>query len=417
MNVTIHFVVNPDTGLIESVQDHSANYILNAEQVKDAYNTLLQFSKTHKSLAKENIGYQKRINILKETLVDMQDKIDQTNTMISHCVQESIHTYSESIVDQYSREHSEKLKLVLEQMRDLERQYTVSSMSGKSKSTKEVGAEGEEYIIQKVQQLYPNWSIQDTHGKAEAGDFHSFLSTEEQPFGLDESESDSESWILNEVKTHKSSVRTAEVKKFYRDIDKHKPPMAIMYSLYSNIVGKPHGHYEKRNNTHIYFISYVMSNPQCLEFVHKTIVRQWKETVHVPTKKSEDTVDNTNDKTNTEETHQKRINELMTINKSKHVELSRCIEYMLSRDQILVAQYKKEINQLTLQMKQKKNMIMDTERQIREYTKRQFELDHYKNKNPDTNEKEPYCCCRCDILFNTEKQLLRHLKSNKHMGF
>jgi len=270
--------------------------------------------------------------------------------------------------------------------------------------------------MQSIQKLYPNWSVQDTHGQAEAGDFHTIISGESE-FDIDRV------WILNEVKTHKSSIRTAEVKKFYRDIDKHKPPMAIMYSLYSNIVAKPHGHYEKRENTHVYFLSYVMNNPQCLEFVHKTMLRQWKESIENNTCMTHKHIEQRSehgDEMDTMKTMKENEAKLKKQNQKQQVEMNNCIEYMLQRDQMLLTQYKKEIQQHTSRIKKMKNLITELEQHIKEYTNKQFEFGHYMNKTDKTNTNtidHPYHCKRCNLFFKTKKTLLRHIQSNKHTGF
>lgn len=395
--VTLHCIINTDSGKIESItQTELSKKMLPGEQVQHSYNEMIDFSETQTLLKEKDISrYQKKINILQNTVVEMQQRVDETDSLISTCVHESMNNYSQNIVQKYSNEHNASLKTILSRMFDLERQYSTSLTS---KSTKQVGAEGEQFIIQTIQQLYPQWCIEDTHGAAEAGDFHSFV------------DRDSGVWILNEVKTHKSSIRTAEVKKFYRDIDKHTPPMAIMYSLHSNIVDKPHGHYEKRNNTHIYFISYVQNNPQSIDFLHRILLRQWKESKGVAP------VLPTHNKEEEEKETETRLKVLIATNREKHIEVNNCIEFMLNRDKVLISQCNREISQHKTCIKQKSNIVRDTEKHMKEYTKRQFELEVFKNEDESSQDKYPYFCNRCQKHFLTKSKLLKHISSQSHLN-
>lgn len=390
--VALQCVVDSDSGHIESIhQEEHTKTILCGEQVRSSYNKMVSFADVQAVLREEDISkYQKRINTLQQTVIEMQQRVDETNSIISSCVNESVNNCSKIVTERYTNEHARSLTKILESMKEVEREV---SLSMKTKSTKQVGAEGEQFVIQSIQQLYPQWCIEDTHGSAEAGDFHSFIDREEG------------SWILNEVKTHKSSVRTAEVNKFYRDIDKHRPPMAIMYSLYSNIVGKPHGHYENRNNTHIYFVSYVRNNPQCVTFVHRVLLRQWKET--------KGTSQISSKKESTDELQQK-VAIVEQQNRKKHMEVNTCIEYMIQRDQLLIQQCKKEISQHTSSIKHKKNVIKETEQHMKEYTARQFELGMYINTDEESRKKYAYQCKRCSLFFTTKAKLWKHIGSQKH---
>lgn len=399
VEVFIKCNVNLDTKNISNIDIiEGPKKLLNKDYIMNSYNSIIEYINNNPQDDK-TIEYQNRIYELEEEINDIKNKYDNFHTNIHGLFDKS----ATSIIEKSSVLHSKQineqnrcLQKVLSSIKDLNHTY---EMSSKNKSTKKVGDEGEQYIIQKIQSMYPDWCVQDTHGKAESGDFHSFIES---------SVTSKTPWILNEVKTHKSTIRTAEVRKFYRDIDNHKPPMAIMFSLYSNIVGKPHGHYEFRNNTtHIFFISHVMNNPECIQFTHSILLKMYNSslpTEEVCEPKSQNVeIDDIKEKLKTVEKS----------SKEKHKKLCAAIEYMLQRDQRSIKKYNKEISLHLNEIKQKKNEIQEIEANIQKYSAYQFEVESFEN-HTETKDKYPFYCSRCEVGFKNKNRIRAHLNTKKH---
>lgn len=259
-------------------------------------------------------------------------------------------------------------------------------------STKTVGNKGEDCVMQYITDHYPSWIIKDTHGIACAGDFHTFL--------------DDTRWILNEVKSHKGTIRTEQVRKFYRDIDTHEPTAAIMFSLYSNIVGKRHGHYELRGRTHVFFLSQCFSNMNCIQFVHSMCEMLMQ---HVDMEK-----DSTqNDESNTEESmlekvqnsHQQYKDKQERKIRSLQSNAEQCVHVMRAQTQYQINMYEKNIQH-------DKKQIIELKKRLKEWSS--FEQNQYINEDPSTNTSYPWKCTTCDLKFKSHTQLYKHIPSTAH---
>ena len=278
-----------------------------------------------------------------------------------------------------------------------------------SKSTKKVGMEGEDFVMRYVQHTYPKYQVSDTHGEPESGDFHTFIMPEE----------DDNVWILNEVKNHKDTVRTAEVNKFYRDVDKHKPPMAIMYSTYSNIVGKDNGKYEFRNDTtHIIFLSDLKSNPALISIGHNLLLDKYKyhsSSLFEDTREKEDCESKD---TEMEEKLRKQEQETKRWKEVSHkykTDIHVCTDALVSSDRVSILKYEKEIKKMKSWIRERENSIRDLKMRIKSFTNKQYEQGSYNNTDPTTKDANPYVCMRCHFKCKSTKQLFQHLKSKKHL--
>jgi len=323
----------------------------------------------------------------------LQEQIDSQNETISNTIEKAKEQFGkefEYITENITKDSEQHMNIIKQSIHNLEKEY--AKITNLKKSTKEVGAEGEEFIIQYIQKCFPNWNVVDTHGESECGDFHTHILNSS---GLEEG------WILNEVKTHKGSIRTAEIKKFYRDIKKHKPPMAIFFSLYSNIVGKKNGEYEKLDNTHIYFISHVMNNPSSIEIVHRSIITMYTQYSKF---------DNNEQIEKDEKTELQQINDKLVNQKKEYHE---CIQYMLNKDNIFISQCRKEIQMFKSFIKIKQNNIKETEDNIQRYMKKNFQ-NSYKNNDIHTAKEFPFYCKKCSYLCKSQKQIVYHLGTKKH---
>lgn len=96
------------------------------------------------------------------------------------------------------------------------------------------GNMGERLIENIVKCNFPDYTIVDTSGQPESGDYHLHLPTGDV--------------IMLEVKNYKSPIPRKEIDKFKRDMSKTGNKLGIFISLYSNIVGKKRFHIENFND-------------------------------------------------------------------------------------------------------------------------------------------------------------------------
>lgn len=258
-------------------------------------------------------------------------------------------------------------------------------------STKTVGNKGEDCIMQYITDHYPMWNVKDTHGEAHAGDFHTYL--------------DENRWILNEVKSHKGSIRTEQVRKFYRDIDTHEPTAAIMFSLYSNIVGKPHGHYEMRGRTHVFFLSHCFSNMNCIQFVHSMCDMLMQ---RIENECEQDCIDDKSEESALEKlqnTHQAYREKQERMNRTLQRNAEQSVHVMRAQTQYLIGIYEKNIQH-------DKKKIVELKKRLQEWST--FEQNQYINEDATTNTNHSWKCSSCDICFKTHGQLYKHIVSSAH---
>jgi hypothetical protein len=258
-------------------------------------------------------------------------------------------------------------------------------------STKSVGNKGEECVMQYITSHYPHWSVRDTHGEAHAGDFHTYLNED--------------TWILNEVKCHKGSIRTEQVRKFYRDIDAHEPTAAILFSLHSNIVGKRHGHYELRGKTHVFFLAHCFTNMNCIQFVHsmcEMLFRHTQERCSSPSSNSveeQDTIEQLQQSHNEYKREQDRVCRVLQQSAEQSVHALR------SHTKYMIGVYEKNIQH-------DKKQITELKKRLQEWDS--FEQNHYINTDETTSSKFPWKCTACDVLMKTHGQLYKHITSVSH---
>lgn len=259
-------------------------------------------------------------------------------------------------------------------------------------STKCVGNKGEECVMQYITSHYPHWSVRDTHGEAHAGDFHTYM--------------DDDTWILNEVKSHKGSIRTEQVRKFYRDIDAHEPTAAILFSLHSNIVGKKHGHYELRGKTHVFFLAHCFTNMNCIQFVHSMCEMLIRHTQSIDVAKpssederKQDTIEDLKQSHAEYKQEQERVCRILQQSAEQSVHALR------AHTKYMIGVYEKNILH-------DKKQIMELKKRLKEWES--FEQNQYVNTDEQTNSKFPWKCCACNLLIKSHGQLYKHITSASH---
>lgn len=260
----------------------------------------------------------------------------------------------------------------------------------KSASTKSVGNSGENCVMEYITTHYPKWIVRDTHGEARKGDFHTFLG-----------DTDSSPWILNEVKAHKGSIRTEQVRKFYRDIDDNRPAFAIMYSMFSNIVGKTHGQYELRGSTHVIFLANVSASMNCIQFAHSicTTLLHTHARFHSDDASAEETTASIDD--SRDELIHKQNSQLRDLQRTTE----QSVHSMREQTKYLISMYEKNIQH-------DKKKIEELRKSIVAW--KEFEQERYMNKDDATSAFFPWYCSACDFKCKKVSQLYRHICTLSH---
>lgn len=305
----------------------------------------------------------------------LHTELDNWKTKFS-CMQSTVQEQCKSIVQDQTRQFQQTTSLLQSNVQQSidDMKTKMIQFHSKTASTKNVGDKGENQIMNYISEHYPNWTIEDTHGAAYQGDFHTHI--------------DDNTWILNEVKSHKGSIRTEQIRKFYRDIDKNNPNAAIMFSLYSNIVGKTNGHYELRNKTHVFFISQCDMGMNSIQVVHSILLvllsTQMEEVSSISTQNSL--------------VHQQKERERQLFSEQ-------CIHKMRAQTQHLIGIYTKNIQR-------DKQKIEELKKELVSLTA--FEQTQYQNEDGSSSTKYPWKCNLCDLLIKTHSQLFKHITSPAH---
>lgn len=292
------------------------------------------------------------------------------------CIRSTLKTECQSIVADQAATTQRATMGIQRTLDDLKN--TVTHYHSKTASTKTVGASGEDSVMQYIAQHYPNWEIIDTHGKAYHGDFHTKIDSHV---------------ILNEVKTHKGSIRTEQVQKFYRDIDQCKPDAAFLFSLHSNIVGKEHGHYEKRGKTHVIFLSNVADNFSSIKFAYSIFLTLLKSS---PTDIASDEIEDDGCK----EDYENQLRSMQLKNEAS-------IDIVKSNTHYLISMYQKNIKHDT-------KKIRDLKKSLVTFTNLAY--SDYENCNEDTKLVFPWVCIKCEKRFKKRTSLMNHLSSPQHIS-
>ena len=325
---------------------------------------------------------------LKHTYEAKNDAEEQTQNWKDkfQCIQNTVkHECKQLAIEQGKRvqENTAQMQHRLENSID-DMKTKMIQFHSKTASTKTVGNKGEQCIMSYIADHYPNWILHDTHGEARKGDFHTFFDNTNSSF-----------WILNEVKTHKGSIRTEQIRKFYRDIDENNPNFAILYSLYSNIVGKTHGEYELRGKTHIIFLANVASNMNCIQFAHSICTSTL---IHnkIDVNESKDELE----KELIELKRQQQLREFQNTAEQNVHNMRAHTKHMISCYEKNIQHSKKKIEEL------KKNLHVWSE----------FQQENYINDDKTTMDKFPWKCSLCNHLSKSHIQLYKHISTINHVS-
>ena len=343
------------------------------QNMKEEHNTHMSaLRKTNLALEEENRALETKMACVKSTFenecrsiaLEQSRQVQNSTANLQHHLQSSIEDM--------------KMKMV--------------QFHSQTASTKSVGNKGEECVMQYITSYYPHWSVRDTHGEAHAGDFHTYL--------------DDDTWILNEVKSHKGSIRTEQVRKFYRDIDAHEPTAAILFSLHSNIVGKRHGHYELRGKTHVFFLAHCFTNMNCIQFVHSMCEMLIRHTQAITvTKPSSDDEDKQDSLEELRQSHTEYKREQDRVCRVLQQSAEQSVHALRSHTKYMIGVYEKNILH-------DKKQITELKKRLKEWES--FEQNQYVNMDEQTNSKFPWKCCACDLLIKTHGQLYKHITSASH---
>lgn len=329
--------------------------------------------KCSESHASELKAFSVELNHLRKMKSQLESDVQEWKDKYS-CIRSTLKTECQSIVADQAATTQRATMGIQRTLDDLKN--TVTHYHSKTASTKTVGASGEDSIMQYIAQHYPKWEIIDTHGQPYQGDFHTKIDNY---------------IILNEVKTHKGSIRTDQVQKFYRDIDECKPSAAFLFSLHSNIVGKEHGHYEMRGKTHVIFMSNVADNYSSIKFAHSIFLTLMKSS-------QTDYVDEDEDDL-CKEDYENQLRSMQLKNETS-------IDIVKSNTNYLISIYQKNIKHDT-------KKIRDLKKSLVTFTT--LACSDYENDNEETKLLFPWVCDKCNRRFKKRTSLINHLSSSLHI--
>jgi len=125
------------------------------------------------------------------------------------------------------------------------------------KSTAEIGNIGESFVIDTINDIFPDYECSDVSDTPHSGDIL-LLDT------------DNNSYII-EVKKHKQSIRQKEIDKFKNDIIEHLPYGGIFISIDSSIKANKFFSIANYNGTPCVYISYFKDNINSIYLAIETI--------------------------------------------------------------------------------------------------------------------------------------------------
>jgi hypothetical protein len=195
-------------------------------------NEKIQNSMIEGAVDLERQRYEKQITSLQNTNVELLSKMNTLHTEVEK-------RYAERMVEM-DKTHQEIITKHYEKQQDIRNDYEMRLSRQQNSSLK--GKDGECMVYEKLNMLFPNADIEDTHSKPHRGDFivcHNELV------------------MMIETKNYSRNVQKSEIDKFYNDIDNPSNSdiqCGLFVSLNTGICNKDDFQFEIRNNIPVMFI-------------------------------------------------------------------------------------------------------------------------------------------------------------------
>ena len=178
-----------------------------------------------------------------------RQQLEQTNQRLIaqlQTIQGELYEKQTSLLQEREASYQERIDGLRRQMDEMRTGYEARLNRATNSTLK--GADGEEYVLGKLNMMFPTADIEDTHAMPHRGDF--ILR-------------DSGMTLMIETKNYSRNVQKAEIDKFYRDIDNPSNSdvqAALFVSLSTGICNRADFEFEIRNKVPIVFIHNLCDN-------------------------------------------------------------------------------------------------------------------------------------------------------------
>ena len=199
--------------------------------------------------------YNAHITISKQRQDSLIAEVKQTERARLQCEIEDLRKNNETLDEKYNTRLNENRDFYENKLSILQEKYNTAISRGQNSTLK--GKEGEEFIQGKLNMLFPQAEIEDTHSIPHRGDFI----VREEDFNM-----------MIENKNYSRNVQKSEIDKFYNDIDNPANSdiqCAVLVSLNTGICSKPDFCFEIRNMIPILFIHRLQNNFENLRLAAK----------------------------------------------------------------------------------------------------------------------------------------------------
>jgi len=195
-------------------------------------NEKLQKSVIESAINLERTRYEKQLASLQNTNAELLSKMNVLHTEVEQRYAERMLVMDKNHQDILTKQH--------EKQEDIRNAYELRLSRQQNSSLK--GKDGEFIVYEKLNMLFPNADIEDTHSKPHRGDF--IVCQEDMV-------------MMIETKNYSRNVQKSEIDKFYNDIDNPSNSdiqCGVFISLNTGICNKEDFQFEIRNNIPIMFI-------------------------------------------------------------------------------------------------------------------------------------------------------------------
>lgn len=199
--------------------------------------------------------YNAHITISKQRQDSLITEVKQTERARLQSEIEDLRKNNETLDEKYNTRLNENRDFYENKLNILQEKYNTAISRGQNSTLK--GKEGEEFIQGKLNMLFPQAEIEDTHCIPHRGDFI----VREEDFNM-----------MIENKNYSRNVQKSEIDKFYNDIDNPANSdiqCAVLVSLNTGICSKPDFCFEIRNMIPILFIHRLQNNFENLRLAAK----------------------------------------------------------------------------------------------------------------------------------------------------
>jgi len=199
--------------------------------------------------------YKAHIEISRQRQDSLIAEVKQTERARLQNEIEDLRKNNDTLDEKYNTRLNENRDFYENKLSALQEKYNTLLSRGQNSTLK--GKEGEEFIQGKLNMLFPQAEIEDTHCIPHRGDFI----VREEDFNM-----------MIENKNYSRNVHKSEIDKFYNDIDNPANSdiqCAVLVSLNTGICSKPDFCFEIRNMIPILFIHRLQNNFENLKLAAK----------------------------------------------------------------------------------------------------------------------------------------------------